>query len=114
MTMEQNQEVAKIQEEYMPKQSTKLDELKALDKRVKLPAQAFGYTFGSIGALVLGAGMCLAMKVIGNMMPLGIVIGVAGIAMVTANYFLYNKILKKRKQKYAKEILALSKEILGE
>ncbi len=114
MTMEQNQEVINIQEQYMPKQSTKLDELKALDRKVKLPAQIFGYTFGSVGALVLGTGMCLSMKVMGNMMPLGIVIGLAGIAMVSANYFLYDKILKKRKQKRAKEVLALSKELLGE
>ena len=68
--------------------------------------------FGIVGALVLGVGMCLAMEVIGSMMPLGIVIGVVGIAMVTANYFLYRAILRSRKKKYAKEIVSLSDELL--
>ena len=56
--------------------------------------------------------MCLAMEVIGSMMPLGIVIAVVGIAMVTANYFLYRAILRSRKKKYAKEIVSLSDELL--
>ncbi len=113
MTMLQNQEVEQIRAQYTPTQTTKLDELKALDRRVKRPAEIFAYTFGSVGALVLGTGMCLAMKVIGNLMPLGIAIGVVGIAMVSANYFFYKKILKNRKEKHAKEIFALSNEILG-
>ena len=113
MTMQQTNEVKKIQGEYLPKERTKLDELKALDKKVKLPAEVFAYSFGSAGALVLGTGMCLAMKVIGDMMLLGIGVGLVGIAMVTANYFLYKKILKSRKQKYAKEIVELSDSLLN-
>jgi hypothetical protein len=92
---------------------TKLDELKALDRKVKVPAEIFAYSFGTASSLVLGTGMCLAMKVIGDMMILGIGIGLVGIALVTANYFLYKKILKARKQKYAKKILQLSDALLN-
>ena len=46
------------------------------------------------------------------MMPLGIVIGVVGIAMVSANYFIYRAMLNARKRKYADKILALSDELL--
>jgi hypothetical protein len=46
-------------------------------------------------------------------MALGVVVGVVGIAAVAANYFIYNTILKNRKQKYASEILQLSDEILN-
>jgi hypothetical protein len=113
MTMQQTNEVKKIQGEYLPKERTKLDELKALDKKVKFPAEVFAYSFGSAGALVLGTGMCLAMKVIGNMMGLGIAIGLVGIGLVTANYFLYKKILKSRKSKYAKQINELAEELLS-
>lgn len=97
----------------------------ALDDK---PAKLRGYALGAddyvvkpfdpdilllrVGALVLGVGMCLAMEVIGSMMPLGIVIGAVGIAMVTANYFLYRAILRSRKKKYAKEIVSLSDELL--
>ena len=63
----------------------------------------FAYTFGIIGALILGTGMCLAMKVIGDIMWLGIVIGVVGIAMVSINYVLYKIILKSAKQNIQKK-----------
>lgn len=113
MTVEQMNVVKEIQAQYLPKEKTKMAELKALDKKVKLPAEVFAYSFGSAGALVLGTGMCLAMKVIGDMMALGIVIGVIGIGLVTANYFLYKKILKARRKKYAAQITELASELLN-
>ena len=60
--------IQKIRSSYEEREITKLDELKALDKKVKRPAQIFAYVYGSISSLVLGTGMCLAMKVIGNSM----------------------------------------------
>ncbi len=113
MTMKENEKVEEIRAQYLPVERTKLDDLKALNKKVKAPAEITAYTVGTVGALVLGTGMCLAMKVIGNAMPLGIVIGVVGIAMVSINYFLYKKILQKRKQKYAEKILRLSDDLLN-
>ncbi len=113
MTVAENKKIEAIKAQYAAKENTKLDQLKALDKKVKRPAQIFTYTFGTVGALVLGTGMCLAMKVIGNSMPLGIVIGVAGIAMVSANYWLYKKWLGARKRKYAKQVIQLSDNLLN-
>ncbi|MBQ8885331.1 MAG: dihydropteridine reductase [Clostridia bacterium] len=102
---------------YTERKKTKLNELIELDRKVKRPAETFAYTFGTIGALVLGTGMSFAMKVIGAslsfVMPLGIAVGVVGIAMVSGNYFLYKKILVSRKKKYAAEILKLSDEIIN-
>ena len=103
----------KLHTEYSEQKSSEVDKLCALDKKVKVPASIFAYTFGIIGALVLGTGMCFAMKVIGNLMALGIVIGIVGIAMVSINYPLYKMILKSRKAKYSKEILALSEQIMN-
>ena len=40
--------------------------LKKLDNKVKTPVNIFTYTFGIISALILGLGMCLCMKVIGD------------------------------------------------
>ena len=51
--------VQKIRTQYTQKQYTELDELKALDAKVKRPANVFGYTYGSIGAIIMGAGMGL-------------------------------------------------------
>lgn len=103
-----------IRAEYSEKKRTKLDELFELDRKVKRPAEIFAFVFGTIGALVMGFGMCLAMKVIGDMMALGIVIGVVGIAMVSVNYFIYKMIINRGKKEYGDKILALTDEILSE
>ena len=102
----------KIKKAYETKTVTKIDELKALDKRVRRPAQIFAYTFGSLSSLVLGTGMCLAKKVIGNAMGLGIGVGLVGIGLCLCTNPLYKKILASRKKKYAPEIIARSNEIL--
>ena len=114
MNNNETKKVEQIRASYVKKETTKIDELKALDKKVKLPADIFAYIFGSIGSLVLGTGMCLAMGVIGNglMIP-GIIIGCAGILAVSTNYFVRNNILKSRKKKYADKIIELSDGILN-
>ena len=103
----------KLHTEYSEQRSLEVNKLRSLDNKVKVPASVFAYTFGIIGALILGTGMCLAMKVIGDLMAVGIVIGVIGIAMVSVNYPIYMAILKSRKAKYSKEILELSEKILN-
>lgn len=102
----------KIRDEYAQKENEQLDELKKLDRKVKRPAKALAYAVGTVGSLVLGSGMCLAMGVIGNNKVPGIVIGCAGIAMVSGSYPLYKAVLKARKAAYADEILALSDKIM--
>ena len=49
--------------EYAPKETSKVTALKKLDRKAKLPAEIFTYTFGVISALVLGLGMCLSMHI---------------------------------------------------
>lgn len=105
--------VEKIRNQYTEREVTKLDELKALDRKVKRPAGVFAYVFGTIGALVLGTGMCLAMKIIGDLMALGIVVGLAGIAMVSSTYAIYKAILKSRRKKYSSQILEISDDLLN-
>lgn len=104
-----------IAKEYSPKTDSKVVALKKLDRKAKMPANIFTYTFGSIFALVLGVGMCLAMKVIGDGSTLsfvaGIIIGIIGIVGVTVNYPIYSKILESSKAKYASDIIELAKNI---
>lgn len=92
-----------IASEYAPKDASKIVALKKLDKKAKLPAEIFTYSFGIIGALVLGVGMCLSMKIIGDqstlMEILGIIIGLIGIVMVGVNYPIYKKMLENGKKK---------------
>ncbi|MBQ8496834.1 MAG: dihydropteridine reductase [Clostridia bacterium] len=110
----------KIRTQYMEKASTELDELRTLDKKVKQPANVFGYTFGTISAIVMGAGMSLVMTDIGaiigmtSVMIPGIAIGVAGLSMALLNYPIYKSILNARKKKYSAEILHLSEKIMNQ
>ena len=108
----------RIASEYAPKQTSKVVALKKLDNKAKLAANIFGYTFGLIMALVLGVGMCLSMKVIGDgstlWFALGIVIGIIGIAGVSVNYPIYVKLLEKGKKKYGNDIIELAKQIAEE
>lgn len=102
-----------IRSDYSPKEETEFDRLKKLDRKVKRPAEIFAYTFGVIGALVLGVGMCFAMKVIGDIMAVGIVIGIVGIVMVSLNYFIYRAILKNRKKKFREKIMEMSDNLIN-
>ena len=110
--------VQKIRTQYTEKQHTELDALKALDAKVKRPANVFAYTYGSVSAVVMGAGMSLVMTEIGAIIGLasamipGIVIGVVGMGMALSTYPIYKKMLSARKQKYAPEILRLSEKIM--
>ena len=100
-----------IAKDYAPKDNSKIVALKKLDTKAKLPATIFTYSFGIISALIFGTGMCLAMKVIGNSMVLGILIGVIGMVGCGINYPIYKKMLEKSKAKYAYEIVELARQI---
>jgi len=111
---EQNQYLENVINTYGEQKETKLDKIRFLDKKAKRPAKILTYCIGIIGALVLGVGMCLTLNVIGNpafSMPLGIIIGVIGIAALSLNYPVYKAVMKSRKRKFSKEILALTNEI---
>ena len=109
----------KIRAQYMEKESSELDELRALDAKVKKPANVFSYVFGSISAIIMGAGMSLVMTDIGatlgiaNPLIPGILVGVVGMLMAIVNYPLHKGILNSRKKKYANRILKLSEKILN-
>ena len=110
--------VQKIRTQYTEKQHTELDALKALDAKVKKPANVFAYVYGSLSAIVMGAGMSLVMTDIGatigltNALVPGIAIGVVGMGMALSTYPLYKGILSSRKKKYADKILSLSEKIM--
>ena len=113
--------VQRIRSQYMEKDSeaTDIEQLRALDARVKRPVNIFTYVFGTASAIIMGAGMSLVMTDIGAavgiaepMVP-GIVTGVIGMAMAIINYPAYKRILASRKKKYADRILSLSEKIMN-
>ena len=109
--------VEKIRSQYTEAEFTDLDALKTLDAKVKRSANVFGYVYGSIGAVIMGAGMSLVMTDIGKMIGLastltpGIAVGVVGLVMTCTTYPIYKKILNSRKKKYAGKVMELSERI---
>ena len=94
-----------------------MEQLRRLHAVPTQKAQAASIAVGIIGALIMGTGMSLAMTEIGAMlgsfaMVLGILIGVAGMILVALAYPIYNKILKKERNRIAPEILRLSDELM--
>ena len=109
----------KIRTQYMEKTPSELDALRELDSKVKRPANVFAYTYGSISAIIMGAGMSLVMTDIGATIGItsalvpGILVGVLGLGMALLTYPMYKGILNSRKKKYGAEILSLSDKIMN-
>lgn len=113
----QQEEISKIRQKYVPKEEDKMEQLRALDNGATKKATAYSIIVGVLGALILGVGMSAAMTEFGNLFGtysffIGIAIGVLGIAIVAAAYPLYNRILKKEREKIAPEILRLTDELM--
>lgn len=116
----EQEEVKSIREKYQPKTENKMEQLRRLDASVTQKATVAAITIGVIGALILGMGMSLVMTDIGAvlgiangvLMPAGIIIGIVGIAVLSAAYPVYNKMVKIRREKIAPEILRLTDELM--
>ena len=110
--------IQKIRTQYTEKEHTQLDELKALDRRVKKPANVFACLFGTVSAIIMGAGMSLVMTDLGTTLGLadpmvpGIVIGILGLGMALLTQPIHKSMLNSRKKKYAERILQLSEKII--
>ncbi|MBQ8909619.1 MAG: hypothetical protein IJY91_01110 [Oscillospiraceae bacterium] len=113
-------EVARIRKKYLPSEEDKMEQLRKLDHSASQKAQAWAIALGIIGALILGSGMSLFMSDLGEWlgsyqnlsMIIGIIIGVIGLVLVALAYPVYNRILKKERQRIAPEILRLTDELM--
>lgn len=114
---QQQEEIRAIRKKYVPREADKMEQLRTLDACVEKRAAAWPIILGVVGTLLLGTGMSLAMTDLGVRLgtaafPLGIAIGVIGLAVLGAAYPLYVRILKKEREKIAPEILRLTDELL--
>ena len=109
----ENQEVLNIRKKYLPREATKLEELKRLDGLVQNSGIMEALILGVGGCLVFGLGLCLAMQVIGNAMWLGILLGLVGTVGMICAYPINRKIYNKVKAEYTPRILELTAELTG-
>ena len=116
----QREEVESIRRKYSATEESKLERLRRLDASVTKAATSRAVTVGVAGALIMGAGMSLAMTDLGSAlgigngsMIVGIVVGVIGIALVSAAYGVYVRTVKRMRKRIAPEILRLSEELMN-
>jgi len=114
-TSEERQEIESIRNQYLPKNEVeiKLETLKKLDNKVKNIPLIFGLTFGIIGTLMFGLGLTFFLEW-SEYFYFGIPFSLLGLIMVSVTYYLYTKISNNLKDKYGKEIIKLSNELLDE
>ncbi|MCM1055450.1 MAG: hypothetical protein NC394_08015 [Bacteroides sp.] len=110
----EQEEIRRIREKYAPKEKeeTTLDQLRRLDASAAKTASLVSMTLGVIGILILGVGMCCTMVWADALFILGIVIGIIGIAAVSAAYPLYKRMAKRKREKLAPEIMRLSEKLM--
>ena len=109
-----NQEVLNIRKKYMPQEESKLEELKRLDSLVQNSGVIESLCAGIGGCLIFGLGLCLAMEVIGQMIWLGVILGLVGTVGMLAAFPVYRKFYNKAKAQHTPRILELVAELSGQ
>ena len=113
-------EIQNIRKKYTApeKQEDKMTQLRRLDASVYSKATTKALVIGILGALIMGLGMSIVMTDIGAAlgtmlsMIVGIGIGVIGIVLLCFAYPVYNRTLKKEREKIAPEIMRLTDELM--
>ena len=118
----EQEEIKAIRNKYTPSEQTedKMAQLRRLDASVTQKATVVSLIFGVMGTLIMGTGMSLAMTEIGKAigfgegaaMLIGILIGIVGIVLVCVAYPIYNRIIKKERERIAPEIIRLTDELM--
>lgn len=108
---EQQEEVKKIRQKYLPAEEDKMEQLRRLDASVTKKGMIISLAIGILSVLVLGVGMCCVMVWDGIFVP-GILIGIAGISGIILAYPVYVRITRKQREKMAPKILRLTEELM--
>lgn len=107
----QQDEVEAIRRKYLPQQEDKLEQLRKLDAGVTKKATMVSVMVGVVGVLLFGGGMSASLAGTELMLIPGIILGLAGLAVMGAALPLYQRVLKMEKEKIAPQILALAEEL---
>ena len=110
----EQEEIKRIREKYASptKEETSMEQLRRMDASATKGAAVVSLLVGIASALVLGVGMCCTMVWGEKLFIPGIVIGLVGIAGVCAAYPIYARMVKRKREKLAPDILRLTDELM--
>lgn len=108
---EKQNEIEAIRKKYLPReeQEDKLEQLRRLDAGVTTPGTIAAMALGIASVLIFGVGMCCFL--VWNRFALGALLCVVGVVGMLAAPWLYRRLVEKRKQQIAPEILRLTEEL---
>ncbi len=104
-------EIEAIKSKYMPPKEDKMEQLRKLDASVTMKATMWAVSIGVVGMLIFGSGMSCTLVGAKNLFIPGIVLGLAGLAVMGLALPVYKMIEKKQREKIAPQILALADEL---
>lgn len=107
----QQEEINNIRKKYIQEEDDKMERLRRLDQSAAKPGTIAAMSIGIISCLIFGAGMCCTMVWTDTLFIPGIIIGIVGLAGLSAAYPIYTHITRKRREKLAPEILCLTDEL---
>lgn len=112
-TASERKQVESIRSIYAPeKTSSDRERLVRLNNKAHAIPMAVSLSVGVTGLLIFGLGMTFALN--WENLVAGIILGVAGAAVMAIAYPVHRLIFKKLKAKYSSEIIALCDSILNE
>jgi len=109
---EQQVEIEKIRNKYMPKQEDKLEQLRKLDASVTKKGTIISIMLGIVGILAFGGAMSMILVVGNSLLLPGVLLGVLGVVFMVMAYPIFTKVTEKERERIAPEILALTEELL--
>ena len=113
-------EVRAIRDKYIPREESKMDRLRRLDRTAESRATVVSLILGIVGTLILGFGMSLVLSdlslILGDnkvvSVIVGVVLGLVGGAVAALAYPVYNTVLAKERERIAPEIIRLTDELM--
>lgn len=112
-------EVRSIRDKYLPREESKLERLRRLDRAAESKATVVSLVLGILGTLILGFGMSLVLSELSLIfesqviaVTVGIILGIIGGAIVALAYPVYNRVLAKERERIAPEMIRLSDELM--
>ena len=116
----EQEELKRIRSKYTPREENKMERVRRLDSGATRKAMTIALTIGIIGTLILGFGMSMCMEDLGSIFGLqgntamltGVAIGVVGGIIAGIAYPIYNKVLRRERERIAPEIIRLTDELM--
>ena len=109
----ERKEIESIKRNYLPKkkEESKINQLRKLDGKVKSIPQIASLVLGIVGTLIFGLGLSMVLE--WSLTLWGVLVAAVGVVPIALAYPMFIKLDKKMKEKYGKQILDLSDELLN-